>query len=40
MRSKANSNGVNLVSSTAITLIYMISIFSNKTVVVCSEDDT
>lgn len=39
MRSKANSNGVNLESPTATTFINMISIFSNKRVVVCSEDD-
>lgn len=30
MRSKANSNGVNLVSATATTLIYMILIYSNE----------
>lgn len=30
MRSRANSNGVNLVSSTATTFIYMIFIFSNE----------
>lgn len=40
MRSKANSNGVNLVSSSGIIFIYMILSSLIKKVVVCTEDDT
>lgn len=39
MRSKANSNDVNLVPSTATTFIYMILSFLIKRAVVCTEDD-